>query len=252
MEKPIIETGVASTIRGAARQIANGAGLGLLRGPAGVGKSFALDLVAAELEEDGVEIVRVTASPVIGGSVAAFTRAVLAPYRIEVSSTQDAFEAIWGLLRAHPFQRSGSRAMLVVDEAQELKTVILETVRSLWDLGTDARLGDEHAPAFGCLFVGNDTFMGKGGSIRAATFRPLMSRVTHNINLPRPTRKELGDFARALAPDSEELQAILRDLGESAGHFRALATAMRVAGGMSDGPIGPDRLRAAIKTMGGR
>lgn len=100
MEKPIIETGVASTIRGAARQIADGAGLGLLRGPAGVGKSFALDLVAAELEADGVEIVRVTASPVIGGSVAAFTRAVLAPYRVEVSSTQDAFEAIWGLLRA--------------------------------------------------------------------------------------------------------------------------------------------------------
>ena len=253
MGRPTIETGVASTIRAAAWQIAEGAGLGLLRGPAGVGKSFGLDLVAAELDAAGVEVVRVTASPVIGGSVAAFTRAVLAPYRIEVRSTQDAVDAIWGLLRGHPFQRVGSRAMFIVDEAQELKTVILETIPSLWDLGTDARLGDEHAPAFGCLFVGNDTFMGKGGNVRTAAFRPLLSRVTHNVNLPRPSRKELAAFARALAPESDELQAILRDLGESAGHFRALATAMRVARGMGDdGPIPPERLRAAITTMGVR
>ncbi|HRO10949.1 ATP-binding protein [Amaricoccus sp.] len=251
MEKPIIETGVASTIRAAARQIADGAGLGLARGPAGIGKSFALDLVATELAAGGTEVVRVTASPVIGGSAIAFMRAVLAPYRIDVRSTPDAFDAIWELLRGHPFQRFGTRAVFIVDEAQELKTVILETIRSLWDRGTDARLGDEHAPAFGCLFVGNDTFMGKGGNVRTAAFRPLLSRVTHNINLPRPSRTELADFASSLAPESAELQAILRDLGESAGHFRALATAMRVAGGMGDGPIGPDRLRAAIKTMGG-
>lgn len=237
--------------RAAAWQIAEGAGLGLLGGPAGIGKSFALGLVVAELEAAGVEIVRVTASPVIGGS-AAFTRAVLAPYRIEASSTQDAFEAIWGPLRARPFQRSGSRAMLVVDEAQELKAVILETIRSLWDRGTDARLGDEHAPAFGCLLAGNDTFMGKGGNLRMAAFQPLLSRVTHNINLPRPSRKELAGFAGSLAPGSAELQAILRDLGESARHFRALATAMRVAGGMGDGPITPELLRAVIKMMGGR
>lgn len=96
--------------------------------------------------------------------------------------------------------------------------------------------------------------MGKGGNVRGAAFRPLLSRVTHNVNLPRPSRSELADLARSLAPESDELVEILRDLGESTGHFRALATAMRVARGMGapDAPVTPDRLRAAIRTMGGR
>lgn len=251
MERTTIETGIAATIRTVARQIADGAGLGLLRGPAGVGKSFALDLVAAELRASGCEVVRVTASTVIGGSWIAFVRAVLdsAP-----SSKHAALEAFWGLLRGYPFEQYATRVILMVDESQELKTVVLETIRSQWDRGDDARLGNEHAPAFGCLFVGNDTFMGKGGNVRTAAFRPLLSRVTHNMNLPRPSRRELADFARALAPDNEELQAILRDLGESEGNFREPATAMRTARFMGDpnDPITPDRLRAAIRVKGVR
>lgn len=261
MERPTIETGIGSTIRGVADQVARGAGLALLRGPAGIGKSFALDMVEAELKAAGVRVVRVTASTVIGGNVKAFAKAVLAPYGIEVQATQDAVDAMWGLLRGYPFQSFGDRVIFMVDEAQELKTVILETVHSGWDLGTAARLGDAGAPAFGCMFIGNNTFMGKGGSLRTAAFRPLLSRVTHNINLPRPGRSELAAHARQLAPEDGEkltepleLQTLLRDLGESEGQFRALATAMRVAGGLAGdgGAITPERLRLAIRMMRGR
>lgn len=250
MERTTIETGIAATIRTAARQIADGAGLGLLRGPAGVGKTFALDMVAAELRASGCEVVRVTASTVIGGSWIAFVRAVL---DTSPNSKHVAVAAFRGLLRGYPFEQYGTRVILMVDEAQALTANVLETVRSEWDRGDAARLGNEHAPAFGCLFVGNDTFMGKGGNVRTASFRPLLSRVTHNMNLPRPSRGELAEFARALAPDSE-VQAILRDLGESEGNFRAPATAMRVARGIGDpnDPITPDRLRAAIRAMGVR
>lgn len=258
MERTTIETGVASTIRSIARQVAAGAGLALLRGDVGIGKTFALDQVASEMEAEGVAVVRVTISKVICGSTSAFTRAVLAPYHIAAGSTQDAADAIWELLRAYPFQRGGTRALFIMDEAQEAKSVVLETMRFIWDLGDAARAGDRHAPAFGCLFVGNKTFMGKGGNVRAAAFRPLLSRVTHNVNLPGPSRVELTALARSLAPEDGEalsepleLQAILRDLGEVVGNFRPLATAMltsRTRAG--DSPITPELLRAVIKSMG--
>ena len=82
MENPNIEPGVGATIRAVAEQVLAGAGFGLLRGPAGIGKTFALDKIADALEDAGDIVVRVTASP-IGGSISAFTRAILSTYRIE-------------------------------------------------------------------------------------------------------------------------------------------------------------------------
>lgn len=77
MEEPDIETGVGSMIRMVADQVLVGAGLALLRGPAGIGKTFALDKIEAEIEASGGTVVRVTVSPANGGSISAFIRAVL-------------------------------------------------------------------------------------------------------------------------------------------------------------------------------
>lgn len=252
MGMPIIETGVGSTIRQAAEQVLAGAGLGLLRGPAGIGKTFALDKIAADLQDEGEIVVRVTASPAIGGSISAFARAILATYRMETTSTLDGVEAVAELLTGYPFRPHSPRAILIVDEAQELKPTILETIRSLWDRGTNSRL-ELCGPAFGCLLVGNDLFMGKGGNLRVASFRPLLTRVTHNLSLPRPSRAEHVAFAQALFPDAPELQAILAGFGEDAGNMRAQDVAARQSRLLAGSErVEAAHLRMAIRMMGGR
>ena len=86
METVIIETVVESMLRDVIADVLQGAGLGILRGPAGIGKSFALDLISEELGAAGAMVVRVTVSPATGGSISSFTRAVLSQYRIETGS----------------------------------------------------------------------------------------------------------------------------------------------------------------------
>lgn len=40
--------------------------------------------------------------------------------------------------------------------------------------------------AFGCLTVGNERFMPSNNTLRAAGFRPLISRNSHHAQPPRP------------------------------------------------------------------
>lgn len=254
MDEGIIETGVAATLRIVINQVVAGAGLALLRGPVGIGKSYSLNLIARELAAEGVIVVRLTATEVTGGSISAFIHALLAQYRIEVSSTWEGVEALWDqLLSGDSFQDFGQRVILVVDEAQVLKPSILETIRGLWDRGDQARLSMKSGRAFGCALVGNDTFLGKGGKMRTASYKPLLSRVTHDIGLPIPSRDEHIAFARVLFPDQPELQETIADFGLDAGNFRAQDVAARQARLNAGGDaVALDHLRLAIKFMGGK
>lgn len=253
MELPIIETVTGSILRNTIGEVLDGAGLAILRGPAGIGKSFALDLIAEGLEAAGATVVRVTISPATGGSISAFTRAVLSQFRIETGSAADAVEALGELLSGYPFSETGRRVVFVIDEAQELKPAILETVRSLWDRGDHARLGLASGPAFGCVMVGNEMFMGKGGNLRVASFRPLMSRLTHNVQLPRPDKREIAAHAQSLFADQSDLIAELEELGAISGNLRSLAVAARQSRLAAKGePVTLAVLRHIIRMMGGR
>jgi type II secretory pathway predicted ATPase ExeA len=159
----IIETRAQSILRDVIHQVVAGAGLALVRGPAGIGKTFALDLIEEERVESGVRVIRVTATPAIEGSLSAFAREALAEYRVEAAFTMNAVQSLWSLLEGYPFRDYGPRTLFMVDESQGLKTSILEMIRALWDRGTHARLGMASGPAFGCVLVGNDQFMSKGG-----------------------------------------------------------------------------------------
>lgn len=229
MTMPIIETACGSILRSVVSEVADGAGMAVVRGAPGIGKSFALDVIAGELEEEGAYVVRVTASPATGGSVNAFLRSVLQPYRIEAGSTLDALEELANLLAGYPFRDGGPKVVFMVDEAQELKVSLLETLRSLWDRGTHARLGVASGPAFGLVMVGNQMFLGKGGNVRQASFLPLMSRVTHNVMLPRPDRAEFAELAAALFPEQPDLQAELAEFGALTANLRSMAGAARQA-----------------------
>lgn len=249
----IIPTVVLSMLREVAEGVVKGAGLALVRGPAGIGKSFALDVIAAEMEAAGTTLVRSTAAEVTSGSISSFARAILSQYRIELGSAWDGVEALGDLLAGHPFRAAGPKVLFIVDEAQVLKPTILETIRALWDRGDRARRDMEGGPAFGCMLVGNDTFMGKGGTQRIAGFRPLRSRVTHDVHLPRPSRSEHDAFARAMFPANPELQAALSGFGQDSGNLRAQAVAVRQAKLNAGGqPLTDADLRLAIKFMGGK
>jgi hypothetical protein len=100
----------------------------------------------------------------------------------------------------------GPRVVFIVDEAQELKPAVLETIRGLWDRGEHARQGYVTKSAFGWVPVGNEMFMGKGGNLRVARFRPLMPRLTASVHLPRPDKKEIAALAAALFPGCVEWQ----------------------------------------------
>lgn len=253
MEQPIIETVAGSILRNVIGDVLDGAGLGILRGPAGIGKSFALDLITEDLEAQGAVVVRVTASPPTGGSINSFTRAVLSQYRIETGSTADGVEALAELLRGYPFRDVGPRIVFIVDEAQELKPAVLETIRSLWDRGDHAREGYLTEPAFGWVLVGNEMFMGKGGNLRVAGFRPLMSRLTANVHLPRPDKKEIATLAAALFPQQTDLIRELEDLGAITGNMRSLGVAARQSRLAARGePVTLDLLRRTIRMMGAK
>lgn len=72
-------------------------------------------------------------------------------------------ESLYNQVKGFPFRIYGPKCLFLVDEAQELKTAILESLRGLWDRGDMARLGESNQPAFGLALVGNDTFMGRNG-----------------------------------------------------------------------------------------
>lgn len=226
---PTIETMCGSTIRTACHDVIECAGLGVLRGPPGIGKTYAMAPVMDDLEARGVRIVHVTASPATGGSVNAFLRSILAQYRIEAGSTLDSLEALADIVAGYPFRDGGLRVLMVIDEAQELKPTVLETIRSIWDRGDSAREGLVSGPAFGWVMLGNQTFLGKGGNVRQASFLPLTSRVTHNFILPRPDREEYAALAAAAFPDQPDLQAELAEFGALTANLRSMAGAARQA-----------------------
>lgn len=247
-----IETGVGATLSLVCTQTVAGAEMAVLRGAVGIGKSYALDRIAAQMTEQGVLVVMVTATEATAGNVNAFLRAILGPYFSETGSGSEAEEAVWRLLQGHPFTAGGQKVLLIVDEAQKLAGRVLETIRGLWDRGDAARLGDTSAPAFGCVLVGNPTFMGKGGAQRTASFEPLLSRLSFNMILPRPNRAEFRAFAATLFPDEARAEALV-DGGLPYGHFRAPATAARNAKLLAgDGEVTVSHIRQAYKMMGGK
>ena len=86
-------------------------------------------------------MVVIIASRPIGGSISAFARAVIHQYGMEASSTSDAVKALADLLKGDPFIGFGRSVIFIVDEAQDLMSAVLETLRSLYDRGQKARLG---------------------------------------------------------------------------------------------------------------
>lgn len=255
-KESIIEAGVASTLRPVIGQVVSGAGLALIRGPAGIGigigigigKTFALNLIRNKLIEDGVIVVRVTGSEVPGGSVSSFSKAVLSPYSIEAGSTWDGVEAMFDLLAGYPFHAAAPRSVFIVDEAQMLKPSLPETIRGLWDRGDAARRTMSGGKAFGCVLVVHE----QGDAQRIAGFRPLRSRVTHDAACPGRAGRNMTHSPSCCFPISRNFRRKCRNTAGAKATFGCrLSRPGRQDLLLTAKDVAIEILRRAIKLMGG-
>lgn len=252
---PTIETAVCAIMRDVLRDVLNGAGLAVMRGPVGIGKSYALRHVIAELEAQGAKVTYLAAVGALQGKIAEFLRAL---HGRDGVSSAEGLELAFEMIGAYPFKDYGTRSVLIVDEAQDLAAPIIAQLRGLWDRGELARLGDAWCKAFGLVLVGNDQFLGNGIRKERVDLLPLWDRVTHNIRLPRPSKEEHVAFAHALFPGEgngpEKLRAMVQAFGEGQGSLRAAAKAARQAhirAGQKGNTLNADHLSFAIRMMGG-
>lgn len=247
-QRIIIPTLAHQLLKSAANIVARDAGLGVVKGAVGIGKTFALERITEELADEGVEVIMITSSPEIEGNVRNFCLAVAG----DVGKGR-ATDALFDVLRGYPFRDPPQPLIFIVDEAQGLKSNVLETLRSLWDRGDRARNVSRNAPAFGLLLCGNEKFLNRGRGEGQADYRPLKDRVTVNVILPRPAPAEYAALAAAMLPDNPKAQEELRRGGAETGTLRSIEKAYHTARFQAgDGEITAELVRNAFTLRGAR
>ena len=227
--------------------------LGIARGAAGIGKSYALKLIAEEFSQGDDDVMIFTASKATGASRTKFFSNAVLELAIMGHGATDPMQRLERfLLNSVPFRGFGPRKVLVVDECQHLTASLIECLRYVYDRGEEARRFDPARPAFGLVLVGNGHFLTSGGKPERAAYEALLTRAAIDWEIDRPTEEEIAALAAKLCPDQRENQAELVAFGMKCGNFRqpaeAVAIAMHLAG---DGPVSLAHLRRAFLLSGG-
>lgn len=228
---PIIRTSAHAILKVAATAALETAQLAIARGPAGIGKSFALTLLPQAMLNDRDRVYVFTATAHNGRSVKRlFQELVLDCEIMGYGGTEPIQRLECALLQGRPFQASAPRVLLVVDECQHLDAKLIECLRALFDLGRYARDFDASQPAFGLrLLVGNSHFLSRGGRAERAAFEALLSRCPIEVTLERPSRDEIQSLVEYLLPENEALQRVLAEHDERYGNLRVMDTAVDMA-----------------------
>jgi len=102
---------------------ANRAGITIVQGHVGIGKTFALRHLAQEHRARGTKVHAVTCCTETSGHIKRVVNELLYQYGGRPERNElDAAEALWCLVAARPFDRyNPTRSLLIVDEAQRLK-----------------------------------------------------------------------------------------------------------------------------------
>lgn len=229
-----IKTEASETINFIVRSVAQNAGLAVIRGPVGIGKSHTLLKMATDLEEE-IRIVYIRSRPEIEGSVLAFASAVLEQFSVHETRTDAAVQALETLLAGYPFLKNRIPCVLAVDEAQGLKTNVLEMLRALWDAGQPARDGNQHHPSFGLVLCGNRFSLRRTGRMKELSDKQWGDRIDITCDLNAPPTHEFQVLAQSLCGCDAEATAALAEYGAARGSFRSMVSAYRYAAQMADG-----------------
>lgn len=116
---------------------------------------------------------------------------------------------------------TGTRGLLIIDEAQHLSTAALDAVRSLHD-----------SAEVGCALVGNEAlFNSMVGGNQAARLDRLSSRVGRKVRLTRAKPEDVVALAVAMgiSPNDKKSLSLLVDVGNKSGALRSVVKTLRLA-----------------------
>lgn len=207
--------------------------LGVIVGPAGVGKTLAIRAYAG----DGLAIV-VTALAMRG-----YPKAVLADIcaELRLSTTGPASELMVRVRQA----LSGSDRLVIIDEAQHLQGDTLEVLRQLHD-----------AARFGMVWVGNPSSVDRirGGS--RPGYEQIWSRIGPTYDMtrakdPEPFRSDVDALAKARGWGDSLCTDFLYRIARQGGWLRQVDKVLRLAGRPPEGELEPvDVLRTVVAELG--
>lgn len=249
-----IETRSHAILRQVAEAVIATARLAIVRGPAGIGKSFALQMIQAELSDENTQIYVVTANSDNGGSIRKFFADALLQLELMTGGGTEMQRFGGYMLRSYPFRNGGPKSLLVIDECQHLGAKVLEALRFIYDRGDMGRKFDRFAPAFGMLLVGNDRFLTRGGRSERAAFEALMTRTPIEWEIDRPSAEETLALARTMFPEDAVCLDRMAAFGDQCGSLREMAETLAIAEHFAgEGPVTILELEQAINlSMGGR
>lgn len=228
--------------------------MSIVRGAAGIGKSYAVEMIEEAFTQGEDEVLVLTASTATGGAVTKFFGRALVTLGILGNGAVDPMERFERyVMHSYPFRGHGPRKVLVIDECQHLKANVIEELRYIYDRGFKARQFDPSLPAFGLCLVGNGHFLTRGGRAERAAFESLLSRAPIEWDLDRPDETEIAALAAKFFPDAPELQAEFVAFGMKRGNFREPAEAAAIAiHHAGESPITLAHLRRAFLMSGGK
>lgn len=249
---PIISTRTHTMLKEAIDTALKTGRMALAIGPAGIGKTFSLNLIADELSQGDDDVIIFTASENTSRSETKFFHKVLFDMNVSGAGYSDPIEVFEAfMLQSYPFRGHGPRKVLIVDECQYLQTKIVNCLKSIFDRGDMARKFDPTRGAFGLVFVGN-AFLTKGGKDARAAYEALNTRMSR-WPLGRPAEMEMTTLAAKFFPESDSLPAELTRAGLRWGNFREMAEAVSMARHFAGTePVELAHLRAAIQVVGGK
>ena len=230
----IVATGTGRAIAAALLFAQDKASIAVVYGGAGLGKTTAAHVYAAA----NPNVWRVTATPSTAGLMATLEAVAAALGLRDIANRPAAY------MREIVQRMTGTRGLLVIDEAQHVSTPALEELRSLHD-----------AAGIGLALLGNEAVYTKltGGS-RQATFAQLFSRIGYRLRLTEPRRDDTDAILAAWGVAGAKERDWAHKLATLPGGLRTLIHTLRQAGmaaASSEQPIDVRLMQLAYRAVGG-
>ena len=208
--------------------------IAVVYGGAGLGKTTAVKRYA----ERNPNVWRVTATPATAGLMAMLEGVASA---LELRDIQNRPSAYAGEIVR---RMTGTRGLLVIDEAQHVSTQALEELRSIHD-----------ASGVGLVMVGNEAVYSRlTGGNRKATFAQLFSRVAFKLRVGTPTRADTDAILAAWGVEGAREREWAHQVATLPGGLRGLSHTLRQArlfSSQEDGAVDLRALQAAWRNLGG-
>lgn len=208
--------------------------IAVVYGGAGLGKTTATRHYA----QANPNVWRVTATPSSAGLMATLEAVAAALGLRDISNRPSVYA------REIVQRMTGTRGLLVVDEAQHVSVQALEELRSLHD-----------ASGVGLALLGNEAVYARlTGGNRQATFAQLFSRIGFRMHLVEPTRADTDAILTSWGIVGEKERDWAYSVGRLPGGLRGLTHTLRQAGMLahsSERAIDVRALQLAWQNLGG-